>query len=268
MKNTCQTKIKSQKGASLILALILLLVCTTVGAAILTSVSASSGRLLNQAKSDARYYAVRSAADLLIDRIDGQSYILQREQVTVSTVTTKYNDTTKTYEYESGSAPGDGTSYSAYLNGTQLSAAIVDKSILKDSFLCFCYGEGVSPTSTNFSGAFPASGFSGASKRFSLIHDLGKTKNSGANNNLDVSIIETIESNGNLVFAIHSNEGGSDDYVIYVKFVAGYDDDLDSSYGHNSTEYTSSDDGVYQYATTTQQRLRTSTITWHYAGIE
>ena len=64
-------KLKSQTGASITFALLLFLVCAVVGSAVLVAGTAAAGRMSKIAEMDQRYYAVNSAASLLIKQIDG-----------------------------------------------------------------------------------------------------------------------------------------------------------------------------------------------------
>ena len=65
-------KIQSETGASLSFALLIFLVCTVVGSVILTSGTASSGRLSRLKDVDTRYYSVESAANLIRKTMDGR----------------------------------------------------------------------------------------------------------------------------------------------------------------------------------------------------
>lgn len=58
-------KIRSDAGASIVLAMLLFLVCTTVSSIILTSAMTSAGRMADSGKLASRDYAVMSAARLL-----------------------------------------------------------------------------------------------------------------------------------------------------------------------------------------------------------
>lgn len=62
-------KLKSQTGASITFALLLFLVCAVVGSAVLVAGTAAAGRMSKVAEMDQRYYAVNSAARLLVDTI-------------------------------------------------------------------------------------------------------------------------------------------------------------------------------------------------------
>ena len=61
-------KIRSNRGASLIFALLLFLVCTVIGSVVLAAGTASAGRMSKLGESDQRYYSVTSAAQLLSTR--------------------------------------------------------------------------------------------------------------------------------------------------------------------------------------------------------
>ena len=65
-------KLKSQTGASITFALLLFLVCAVVGSAVLVAGTAAAGRMSKIAEMDQRYYAVNSAARLIIEQIDGK----------------------------------------------------------------------------------------------------------------------------------------------------------------------------------------------------
>lgn len=70
-------KLKSSRGASLMMALLLFLVCAVVGSAVLTAGTAASGRMSKIAESDQRYYSVNSAASLLIDLYKDQTVTIK-----------------------------------------------------------------------------------------------------------------------------------------------------------------------------------------------
>ena len=76
-------KLKSDSGVSLMMALLLFLVCAVIGSAVLVAGTAASGRMAKIADKDELYYSVNSAANLLIELIDGKS---------VKAVTVAYSD--------------------------------------------------------------------------------------------------------------------------------------------------------------------------------
>lgn len=80
-------KLKSSRGASLMMALLLFLVCAVVGSAVLTAGTAASGRMAKIAESDQRYYSVNSAANLLIDLLHDQTAMIEKVETKTSSGT-------------------------------------------------------------------------------------------------------------------------------------------------------------------------------------
>ena len=68
MQRICD-KLKSKAGTSLILALVFMLICAFVGAAVLASSTANVGRTENLFKDNQDYLSQRSAANLILDEL-------------------------------------------------------------------------------------------------------------------------------------------------------------------------------------------------------
>ena len=94
MRKSVFNKLHSRKGASLTFALLAFLVCAVVGAVLLASAQAASGRVSGLADMDRRYYAVTSAAQLFCDSLDGQTVSMERTQ-------TKYSYASTCFDYTS-----------------------------------------------------------------------------------------------------------------------------------------------------------------------
>lgn len=62
-------KLKSSRGMSILMGLLLLLVCATAGAAALTSAASNAGRYTHMRRDQQRYLAVSSAARLVRDQL-------------------------------------------------------------------------------------------------------------------------------------------------------------------------------------------------------
>lgn len=88
LRRAASAKIRSDKGASLSIALLLFLVCTVVGAVVLTAGTAAAGRLADMPEADQRYYSVASAVQLLAKELDKKDVTIVRTKTT--TTTTKY----------------------------------------------------------------------------------------------------------------------------------------------------------------------------------
>ena len=78
--NRLKEKLNSERGASITWALLIFLVCAVVGSAVLVAGTAAAGRMSRLAENDQRYYAVNSAARLLIELIDDQTVTIVREK--------------------------------------------------------------------------------------------------------------------------------------------------------------------------------------------
>ena len=69
-------KLRSDRGASITFALLLFLVCAVISSVVIVAASTAGGRLSTVREMDQRYYAATAAADVLRDRLDGQSAIV------------------------------------------------------------------------------------------------------------------------------------------------------------------------------------------------
>lgn len=78
-KKVLQEKLKEQKGASVLIALFVLLVCLIISSIVVTAGHASAGRIASVAKTDQRYYTVSSAANLFKEEIVNKPVVITRE---------------------------------------------------------------------------------------------------------------------------------------------------------------------------------------------
>lgn len=72
-------KLKGRQGASIIIALLVLLICITAGAAALTAASANAGRYTHMRADQQRYLAVSSAAKLVRGELCGKTFTASAE---------------------------------------------------------------------------------------------------------------------------------------------------------------------------------------------
>lgn len=89
-------KLHSKNGATLLLALLLLLAATMVSTVILTAVSSVSKNIRDDRELQQDYLTVSSAAEFLRDSIENDKFTSTK----VVTETKRPDDTTTTYEYE------------------------------------------------------------------------------------------------------------------------------------------------------------------------
>ena len=82
-RHTIASRIKSERGASFSIALLLIIVCVVLSSVILAASTASTGWMAKRGQADQRYYSVVSAAQLFQDSLgDGGAkfeYVLERE---------------------------------------------------------------------------------------------------------------------------------------------------------------------------------------------
>ncbi len=93
LRKALSDKVRSNRGASLSMALLLFLVCAILGAVVLTSATSAVGRIAQMAETDQRYYRVTSAAELLADAIENETVTIVRTKTRTEKVTTAYTVT-------------------------------------------------------------------------------------------------------------------------------------------------------------------------------
>ncbi len=110
MKSWLVTRLKSRRGASLPLALLLFLICAVAASIVLSASTAAAGRASNLAETDQAYYSVVSAVNLFrseLTREDGQGH-----QVTVAVKAEKASGSSASYQVLVST--DDEVSYGAY----------------------------------------------------------------------------------------------------------------------------------------------------------
>ena len=104
MKHLTQ-KLKSQRGASMLFALLVFLLCMLAGTAALTAAAANAGRYSHLEEEQRQYFSVASALDLLQARLDEE---FEKKSVSIKVIyetyeSWKYNETSGKMEYSSPS---------------------------------------------------------------------------------------------------------------------------------------------------------------------
>lgn len=74
MRHAMSNKLRSQRGASLLLALLFLLICSMVAASILMAAAANAGKSRSNLSEHQTYLALSSAVSLLCDELNGAEY--------------------------------------------------------------------------------------------------------------------------------------------------------------------------------------------------
>ena len=201
-------KLKSNTGASLLIALLLFLVCVVIGSIVLASATAASGRLSGLAESDRRYYAVTSAAELFRDAL------MNDNELTV----TRSSEQDQTYTWYDTSPRGTAVPgtvrYTFRIDGTPLTnRALSSESILTEATLDYVLG--VSRRTNGDAAALahlPGDGFSwGKSLTVTPSEDAA----------LAVSVRITAQ-NGALLFTFQNDFTDTPDAMKDQKFILGF----------------------------------------------
>ena len=215
--NKIKQKLRSQSGASITFALLLFLVCAVLCSVIITSATASAGRMSGIAKTDQSYYSVSSACELLKD-------LLNDNNVAIVTVTTTTYET-PIIEGVQGEQEEKSKSVAVYVVSNKTIAELT--AMKADEFR----SESGIPSSgvqkidgTGFSGPVSINSFLSdaayqyyritknpllASKKRSLSLKTNILQPAGVDEDpLAVTIDEEIDKSGNIVFTLY-NTGGT-----------------------------------------------------------
>ena len=275
-------KLRSRKGASLTFALLAFLVCAVISAVLLASASASAGRLSGLVKSDQRYYAVNSAAQLFCDALKDQQFTIERTEKTPYTLTTTVTHTgghenkntpvredgTKTYSidmaFNAGALPSSCT-------GTV--SDVIEKSIMTEAALYYVFGDSIY-SSTSMPGlvkdAFANSVGNQKTWTFELKQYSATPAGAGEETPADLLAVDaqfTMDTSGNIVIRFQNQAAPV--YKIEVTLSATVSNS-DNSTNPGKTSITTYGETVpledgYQYdivENTTETIEKSTTISW------
>ncbi len=258
MQLTLIKKLQSNKGASLMVALLLFLVCAAVGAVILAAAAATAGRMSERAKMDQRYYSVSSAAELLANQLCDKEVKIERIRTTTAEAVLTFNGTDVTL-----GTPDIHTDYKTYVNrsiNTQpFIGSMNDLSFLSARAVILLYGSNLS-TGLNTEDAMQYT-FSNeeTGNGISLNHGSGYSDLTIGNINWKM------ESNGTLKLTISSGEENTDRYSIVLTLIPEINERAETL---EEPPVTALDPSTGQFIqTTTTTTTKTSTIKWKVGGI-
>ena len=95
MRKILSKKLKSNEGASLMVALLFFVICAALGSIVLTAATSASGRLTGIKKNNKDMYILKSAANMFKDGWEGVDIYLYKDSgdvVMIKTETTDFND--------------------------------------------------------------------------------------------------------------------------------------------------------------------------------
>ncbi len=245
-------KLRSQSGASIIMALFLFTVCAVLSAVIITASTAAAGRMATTAEVDQRYYSVTSAAEVLKGLIDNRP--VRVEEIETVTSERTYADGIPGSTSESAitlvkvigtdigfSEDSEVTVYSYDADGTEHPYAGTFQSIQKDA----AYTLYTHNTYTN------------------RVLDLTST----AGESLNVMISQTLWSDGRMQFDLSNKEGKR--FIISMIFEPQITETTDSTYEDRIGSPWADNSGKVYYKETSETTNTTITeINWTLKSIE
>ena len=263
MKKTVFQKIKSDRGASIAVALILFLVCAAVGAVILTAATASAGRFSKLSEMDQRYYRVSSAAELLANQLcpsetEDRSVKIVREKRVKTVTDLSFDGTTVT-----SSTPVTTTTYITKVGNIEFNGDTSGLSFLSARAVMLMYGPNLSKINTDdamgytFSNAEDANTGS-TNNKLSIQHK----KEGYEDLNVD-SITWKTKSDGTIEFTISSGEE-KNKYTIILTLVPEIEEKTTTVEKPPVTTTAADGSGKKEVETVT---TKTSSIKWKVGGI-
>ena len=289
-------KLRSGRGASLLAALLLFLVCSVIGIVVLTAATAAAGRASKLAENDQRYFSVSSAAELLAQELSGKTVTINREKVTERTQTTNvYFETGKepepwptkwkvTYSTEikgGGSQPDDKSSETEGEGPQAIPAesgsaiSLEGRSFLTELAIRLLFGSGLCNNDAAFERSFADSGFEGYAAEGSLEMKMNSAGLTELPTELQIEGKYWLRNDGMLFIELSNAEPGSGDSFTLVltlrpEFSNTYKEKSHTeppaitystgTSGENVTGYTEEE-------TILSTETKTASVTWNVVGI-
>lgn len=267
MKNKIMYKLRSEKGASITFALLLFLVCAVLCSVILTAATAAAGRMSKLPEQDQRYYAVSSAAELIIDDF--------KSKPGVSIV--KVTKTTTSIKYEAGivtETVTSGPEEMVYFVSDKKPAEIIGildtydpfETGITDPLVAYKVG---SVSYNNFQKDAAKEYYDGITNP--INRELSLTPSgSGVDNILKVDITEKIESDGKITFTLvnknnSKGEASQNGEKYTLKMVFGVD--RTENNGKRTAETSKTEDDGSLKVTTTEFKITITTLMWSLTDI-
>ncbi len=283
-------KLRSGRGASLLAALLLFLVCSVIGIVVLTAATAAAGRASKLAENDQRYFSVSSAAELLAQELSGKTVTINREKVTERTQTTNvYFETGKepepwptkwkvTYSTEikgGGSQPEDKSSETEGEEPQAIPAesgsdiSLEGRSFLTELAIRLLFGSGRCNNDAAFERSFADSGFEGYAAEGSL------KMNPDNQTELQIEGKYWLRNDGMLFIELSNAEPGSGDSFTLVLTLRPEFSNTYKEKSHTdpptitySTDASGENVTGYKKEEITQNtETKTASVTWNVVGI-
>ena len=267
MRKKTAAKLKSNKGASLIIALLLFLVCTVVGAVVLASATASAGRVSKLAEMDKRYYKVTSAAELLAKRLCGKEVKIVRtktdERITETEFTVAIDVNGEEQVSEGQPSVRSVETYTTAVNPAGSSPDLFDGnyehagfSFLTERAVRLMFGSEPVNNAAAMNYSFSRAE-NGAGNRFTVTHD---------DPGLNAEVEWKTESDGTLVFRV--SDGASKDSFAVILTLTPSINEAESTETSDNASTVRTEGGYKETLSRITTLKKTSVIKWSVASIE
>ena len=286
MRKTAWNRLKSNTGASLSIALFLFLICSVLGAVLLTAATAAAGRLADLAEMDQRYYSVTSAAELVARELNGQSVTIERTKTQETTTEYYYGigmdgepilqkgPTTTQLIYKTNiknnlNQPEDGTGGPVNgttapeippANGKQISLLAADRSFLTARAIRLLFGpDAVCNCDRAWNDSLSQREYQEDETGFAITHDAAELSDM-----LLVTGTYQMKNDGTLIMKFKSGDGSGDSYQLTATFTAAiHESDFKPIEEHLQTYNDSGYDAIKR-----RTEVKTTTITWTLNSME
>ena len=260
-------KLNNHSGATMILALVFFLLCSVIASILLVSSSASTGRLSEIAKNDARYYAVNSAAELLRDGLEDKPVTVKLIKNTVTTTVTPYtvNAQGETEKGTPVSTPDEDYSVMFSSEGFSECTAVRETSLLTDFALDLAVGPGI----INANSAWTFTGLASAQTReLEFTHTAADLSNE-LKTELKVQVSAVLETDGQLKLTVTNSSEGTGSYSLILSFSPEISRETysDTVQG-NPSVVKNSDTSFTETVVSERTETKIVTVSWKLTGVE
>lgn len=264
-------KIRSGRGASILFALLIFLICAVVASVVLAASTAAAGRLDAASEMDSRYYSVMSAAELFREALESEGTVtVTRSRTTQTTTQTTYANTESGIEPQGEAAVGVTTKYAALLNGRDLSGDCA-LTLLQQLALFMVFGEDGVRGDTLLENAWQRDLFGSLTEQtFVLVLELESAELSAdALNALKVNVSGTLGNDGTLELAF-SNACGADVFTVVMTLTVDVEQtDTEENVSLAPVIERTEEDGTFtETVTSTLCETKTAEISWSVTGIK
>lgn len=275
-----QVTTRSQRGASLPLALLLFLICSSLAAVVLAAATTAAGQASQRADSDQAYYSVLSAAKLFSDELDGQTVTIEERVFHRYVTTTTYSDGATETSVEIDPNPDDPD-----VPGPSLSIGTSsDYTLLELATVAKLYGGEVTDVTTaldscagNIGDPPYDDGSDSEEVEFVLSHTVDNPIEGFDAEAIEVTVKQTIEPDWSVKLELMGGDDAGSNTTSY-KVELGLTADVQSHTSVNQYENPSivnpdisvvpNGTGYTRTENVIKEELRTTVITWHSAGLE